>query len=140
MFCTSCGVKMDLNSRYCSQCGHQVGTEPGPLPSSNARNSSAEAPPPPLPQRQAHLTRSLRNRKIAGVCGGLGRYFQVDPTLVRIIFVGAFLCGILPSVLPYIICWVVMPLEDPEPVSVTVVPSTSPLPPAPYGPVAPMPR
>ena len=33
------------------------------------------------------LTRSADNRWVAGVCGGLGAYFNIDPTLIRVIFV-----------------------------------------------------
>ena len=39
------------------------------------------------------LTRSTTDRKIAGVCGGIAEYLNVDPTVVRIIFLFAFLCG-----------------------------------------------
>jgi phage shock protein PspC (stress-responsive transcriptional regulator) len=40
------------------------------------------------------LYRSRDDRMIAGVCGGLGEYFDIDPTLVRLIFVfGAFITG-----------------------------------------------
>jgi phage shock protein PspC (stress-responsive transcriptional regulator) len=56
------------------------------------------------------LYRSTTDRKIAGVCAGLGEYFKVDPTLVRLIFVVLALAG-GPGVLLYIILWMVMP-ED----------------------------
>ena len=62
------------------------------------------------------LTRALRNRKIAGVCAGIGRHFGVDPTVVRILFMVLFFCPVLPAIIPYIVCWIVMPLERPEPV------------------------
>lgn len=66
------------------------------------------------------LTRSRDDRMIAGVCGGLAEYFQVDPTLVRIIYViGSLLSAAFPGTLAYIILWVVMPdephrLEEPH--------------------------
>jgi phage shock protein C len=56
------------------------------------------------------LWRSRRNRKIAGVCGGLADYFHVDPTLIRIIFVLFFLAGGM-AFLIYIILWLLIPLE-----------------------------
>ena len=58
------------------------------------------------------LTRSSTNRMIAGVCAGLGNYFNVDPTVVRLLFVlGIFLAG--PAVLlVYIIMAVVTPEES----------------------------
>lgn len=55
------------------------------------------------------LYRSKTNRKIAGICGGIGEYFDVDPTIVRIIFIILLLPGGLPGLLPYIILWVIVP-------------------------------
>jgi phage shock protein C len=59
------------------------------------------------------LWRSRKDRKIAGVCGGLGAYFGVDPVLIRIIFILFLLVG-GTALLAYIILWIVTPLE-PEP-------------------------
>jgi phage shock protein PspC (stress-responsive transcriptional regulator) len=59
------------------------------------------------------LYRSRTDRKIAGVCGGLAEYFNIDPTVVRIIFVVLLLPGWLPGFLPYVILWLVVP-EAPE--------------------------
>ena len=57
------------------------------------------------------LTRSARNTMIAGVCAGLADYLNIDPTVVRLLFVlGFFLTG--PGVfLAYLIMAVVVPLE-----------------------------
>ena len=55
--------------------------------------------------------RSRTNRRIAGVCGGLGTRFGIDPTLVRIGFVLLGLPGGAPGILLYLILWVVMPEE-----------------------------
>ncbi len=55
------------------------------------------------------LYRSTTDKKIAGVCGGLAEYFNIDPTIVRVIFVLLLLPGGLPGLLPYLILWVVMP-------------------------------
>jgi phage shock protein C len=60
---------------------------------------------------QRRLTRSRTNRIIAGVCGGLGEYFGIDPTIIRIIFVLLALPGGAPGILPYLILWVIMPEE-----------------------------
>ena len=59
------------------------------------------------------LYRSRKNRMIAGVCGGLGEYFDIDPTIIRVVAVILLLPGGLPGFLPYIILWVVVP-TDPE--------------------------
>jgi phage shock protein PspC (stress-responsive transcriptional regulator) len=57
------------------------------------------------------LQRSTQNKMLGGVCAGLAQYFNVDPTLVRIIFLLAlFGFGIGP--LFYIILWIVMPASS----------------------------
>ena len=53
---------------------------------------------------------SQTDKKIAGVCGGLGEYFDIDSTLIRIIFL-VFLLVIGGGLLAYIICWIAMPKE-----------------------------
>ncbi len=55
------------------------------------------------------LYRSRTNRMVAGVCGGLGNYFNVDPTIVRLLFVLATLPGGLPGPLVYLVLWIVIP-------------------------------
>lgn len=57
------------------------------------------------------LVRSRDHRIIAGVCGGLADYFQIDPTLVRIIFVVASLFSAGLVVGAYLVAWLVMPEE-----------------------------
>lgn len=58
-----------------------------------------------------HLYRSRNDRMIAGVCGGLAEYFDIDPVIVRIIFFILLLPGGLPGILPYIILWIVVPVK-----------------------------
>ncbi len=59
------------------------------------------------------LTRS-RDKKIAGVCGGLAEYFHLDPTIVRVAYVlVSILSAAFPGVLAYIILMFVMPPPDP---------------------------
>jgi len=56
------------------------------------------------------LYRSRTNKMIAGVCGGLGDYFELDPTLIRlgtVVMVLAAGAGILA----YLIAWIIVPLE-----------------------------
>ena len=55
------------------------------------------------------LYRSTENRMVAGVCGGIAEYFNVDPVLIRIAFVILLLPGGLPGILPYLILWLVVP-------------------------------
>lgn len=56
------------------------------------------------------LHRSRRDRVIAGVCGGLGEYFGINPLVFRIIFV-VLAFGAGSAVLPYIILWIILPEE-----------------------------
>jgi len=53
------------------------------------------------------LYRSSADRKIAGVCGGLGEYFKIDPIIFRIIFVVLLFTGV--GFLTYIIMWIFVP-------------------------------
>lgn len=53
-----------------------------------------------------------KNKKIFGVCGGLGEYFDMDPTVIRIIFLIAFLV-FGTGLLVYLILALVMPEEKP---------------------------
>ena len=59
------------------------------------------------------LYRSKTESMIGGVCGGLGAYFGIDPTLVRLIFVLLAVFG-GGGVLIYLILWIVIPLEGRE--------------------------
>ena len=55
------------------------------------------------------LYRSSDNRVFAGICGGLGEYFDVDPTVVRVVYVLLSLLTAFMGVLLYIILWFVIP-------------------------------
>jgi phage shock protein C len=58
---------------------------------------------------QKRLTRS-KDKMVAGVCAGLANYVNIDPTIMRILFVFiAFVGG--ASILAYLIMWIVMPEE-----------------------------
>lgn len=58
------------------------------------------------------LKRSRTDRVIAGVCGGVGEYFNIDPVIVRIVWVIlAFIPG-GPGFLAYLICALIIPEDD----------------------------
>jgi phage shock protein PspC (stress-responsive transcriptional regulator) len=59
------------------------------------------------------LYRSNTDRKIWGVCGGLAKYFDKDPTIIRVIAALSLLFGTL-GLWAYIIMALVVPLEDSE--------------------------
>lgn len=69
------------------------------------------------------LYRSRTEKMLGGVCGGLAEYFDVDPVLVRILFVVAVFAG-GSGFLAYIICWIIIP-EQPltSPASAAVPPA-----------------
>lgn len=61
----------------------------------------------------SRLYRSRSEKMIAGVCGGLGEYFDVDPVLIRLLFVvTALISGV--GLLAYIILWIVVPMQGNE--------------------------
>lgn len=61
-------------------------------------------------KRMRRLYRSETNRKIAGVCGGIGEHLDIDPTIVRLIsVVFAIATGILPFLIGYLVAWWIVP-------------------------------
>jgi phage shock protein C len=58
------------------------------------------------------LYRSGTNKVVAGVCGGLGDYLDVDPTVVRIISALLFFASGGAVILAYIVGWIIMPKDD----------------------------
>ena len=57
------------------------------------------------------LYRSRTDSQISGLCGGIGEWLNVDPTIIRILFVGlTFFAGM--SILVYLIGWLIVPEED----------------------------
>ncbi len=76
-----------------------------------------------MSENYKRLYRSQDDRMIAGVCGGLGEYFDIDPTLMRLIFVfGTFITG-SALLWAYLIMLLVVPEEIPA--SEAVVTSTA---------------
>ena len=60
------------------------------------------------------LHRPARDRKLAGVCGGLGEYFDIDPLIFRLLFLFSVLFGGFGA-LAYVIMWVMIPPRDGAP-------------------------
>jgi phage shock protein C len=59
------------------------------------------------------LKRSLQEKMIAGVCGGLAKYFTVDSTIIRVVFVLlTVFTAIVPGVLIYLIMWIIIPKDS----------------------------
>ena len=56
------------------------------------------------------LYRNNTDSKIAGICSGIGDYFEIDPVIIRLLFLlGLFLGG---GLLVYIIGWIIIPIKD----------------------------
>ena len=63
-----------------------------------------------MPSLKAPLRRSRSDRIIAGVVAGLARYFGIDPTLARVLYVvGSILSAAFPGILVYVLLWVIVP-------------------------------
>jgi phage shock protein PspC (stress-responsive transcriptional regulator) len=73
------------------------------------------------------LYRSQNDKMIAGVCSGLGHFFGIDPTIVRLLFVFTALLG-ASSILVYIVLWIVVP-PDVEPTTAYIPPQSPSEPP-----------
>ncbi len=96
MFCTKCGGQLESRDRFCSQCGAVTGPGGSQQSPGTANN---------------RLSRSREDRKLAGVCAGVARYFGVDVTLVRILTVALTIWPIGVGAIVYIVCWIAMPDE-----------------------------
>src|SRR5215831_1657804 len=70
------------------------------------------APPPSHPRR---LTRSARERMWAGVAGGMAEFFEIDPALVRLLWVAAAVVTGGLAVPAYILLWIILPRDDRPP-------------------------
>lgn len=57
------------------------------------------------------LMRSGRDKKIAGVCAGVAHYFDMDPTIVRVIW-GVLAFGYGAGIIAYIILWMIAPVAS----------------------------
>jgi phage shock protein C len=106
MFCTRCGIALEERDYFCSQCGTATGRGPAPVV-------------------RKPLTRSITNRKLAGVCAGLAEYIDADPVIVRLLWVVLSL-GLPPAgIFGYIIAWIIIPKAAPP---VFAYPSAPPVP------------
>lgn len=66
-----------------------------------------------MTEDDGRLRRSRSNRMIAGVIGGLARYFGIDPTMARVIYVILSVVSVaFPGLLVYILLWLVIPEEE----------------------------
>jgi len=92
MYCNACGKAIAEDEHFCSHCGNVVG----------------------IPSTPKKLMRPRAEKKIAGVCAGLAQQFDLDVSLVRILyFFITFATGVCPGVVTYLLAWIIVP-EEPE--------------------------
>ena len=96
MFCTKCGVPLREDDRFCSQCG----------------NATALGREVPIAARALRLDKA--NKKIAGVCAGFARYFEMDVSLMRVLWLAMIIITGGLGLFVYIAAWLVVP-ADPVP-------------------------
>ena len=86
--CHRCQREVPAGVRFCPVCGARVAGAP------------------------RVLRRRRDGEKFAGVCGGLAEYFDLDPTLVRVVYlVATFFTGIVPGIILYVILALVIPTD-----------------------------
>ncbi|MCB0875607.1 MAG: PspC domain-containing protein [Solirubrobacterales bacterium] len=90
-----------------SEDTHRPGEEPGAL----APDEVPTTPAPAVGPAPRRYLRSRDDRIIAGVCGGLGRYFDIDPVIIRIAFAVSVLFGGL-GILAYLALALFVPSDD----------------------------
>jgi phage shock protein C len=117
MYCTRCGAQNTDGASFCTACGAsllsqtagapQAGVPPG---AAGFAGSGAAPPYSAVPPRR--LKRVMAQKKIAGVCAGFAEYFDMDVTLVRLIWFGvSVMSGIVPGVMVYIVAWIILPSD-----------------------------
>jgi len=89
MYCMKCGREIGDPSNFCSSCGARQ----------RQRTSLKQ------------LTLSATDKKIAGVCGGIAEYLDVDATIVRLIWVALSVVpgGFVGGALAYFLAWIIIP-------------------------------
>ena len=92
MYCTKCGVEIHEADRFCSRCGNRTAVD--------AVTNEPRA-----------LMLDKRNKKIAGVCAGFARYFEIDVVLVRVLWLAIALCSGGMGFLVYLAAWIVIPSD-----------------------------
>jgi phage shock protein C len=92
MYCTQCGEELREQDRFCSRCG--------------TRTPAGWTGSTPKP-----LMLDKRNKKVAGVCSGFARYFDMDVTLMRILWLTIAIVTGGMGFIAYLGAWIIMPSD-----------------------------
>jgi phage shock protein C len=108
MICVNCQKQIADGSNFCYNCGAKQ-------PATSVSGADMGA--------RKRLVRSSTDKKIAGVCAGLADYFDLDVTIIRIVWLLAVLCA-GTGILVYVILWIALPV-GPTGLPTTSAPVTS---------------
>lgn len=100
MYCTNCGLQLGESDVFCAKCGKPTGVQ-----------ATAASPPAAYTRPPRRLVRLMSEKKIAGVCAGVARYFDADVTLVRVLWLVLAIVTVIPGFVAYLVAWIAMPKE-----------------------------
>ena len=100
MTCPNCQKEIMAGSKFCYNCGakQEETNVSGPAQAAGSRR---------------RLMRSSTDKKIGGVCAGVADYFDLDPTIIRVVWLLLVLCGGTGLVF-YLVLWIILPLAPAE--------------------------
>src|SRR5579859_6298881 len=107
MYCNYCGKVIQDDANLCAYCGTHIGS----------------------PRSRKSLIRPQAGRKVAGVCLAFAEFFDLDVSLIRVMWVVAVIFGGC-GVLAYVLAWIIIPSE-PETVVNNAVANAQVTPPSP---------
>ncbi len=105
MFCTQCGTNLDERARFCTLCGKSTALTVSGAADVDASGWTAAS----VAGRK--LRRIRARKKIAGVCAGFAEYFDMDVTLMRLIWLGLLIMPPNIGAIGYIVAMFVLPKE-----------------------------